>query len=537
MGIETENGPVDLHPDASTSLLAIGGGEVGLCLTRLHHSRFTETTYAPDAVAMRLTSRGFEHEAMVLEAIARDHVGTIVKVDGDDPDPYSATRTALASGADVIVGGRIVNLDGSLVGAPDILIKLDDGYAAVEVKGHFVVGEKGPGVSVSGLANLAERNDSELRFRSHRKRDLFQVAHYWRILDSMGVATDQPVGGVIGSDTPLGCLWVEFDAGVSSILDETIVRSDVSLVAINHGAQNPTNPLEAAWWRGECGRCPWSQLCYAELAAVDDPTLLNRFGADERTAMAESGVTTIADIAALSPHDERIGRSSIVLEARARTHGSLLTRGGHDIEIDVPSAEREVDFDIETYGGRIYLAGFLVTGAGGSVFEPVVDWIGTDESERIFVIEMFKRLASYADGKTVVFHWTDYERVQLVAAGARHGLSIEGFESVDSWFDVHAVDLHRWTKERFVSPSGFSLKSIAPLCGFDWRDDDPGGLQSEIWYEEMLAGDEPMKQRILEYNEDDVAAQLAIRRWITDKDDGRGPGSAIPSVVDWPPAH
>ena len=55
---------------------------------------------------------------------------------------------------------------------------------------------------------------------------------------------------------------------------------------------------------------------------------------------------------------------------------------------------------------------------------------------------------------------------------------------------------------------------IAPLCGFDWRDDDPGGAQSELWYVDLLNGAESRRSRLLEYNEDDVAAQLAIRRWV-----------------------
>jgi predicted RecB family nuclease len=79
------------------------------------------------------------------------------------------------------------------------------------------------------------------------------------------------------------------------------------------------------------------------------------------------------------------------------------------------------------------------------------------------------------------------------------------------------------------------LKAIAPLCGFHWRDDDPGGLQSEIWYEMMLAGDELMRERLLQYNEDDVAAQRAIRTWIRANDNGNGPGSSIPSVRTWRP--
>ena len=70
------------------------------------------------------------------------------------------------------------------------------------------------------------------------------------------------------------------------------------------------------------------------------------------------------------------------------------------------------------------------------------------------------------------------------------------------------------TAMNFVSPDGYSLKVIAPLCGFHWRDGNPGGAQSELWYLDALDGDEEQRVRLLEYNEDDVAAQAAIRKWV-----------------------
>ena len=101
------------------------------------------------------------------------------------------------------------------------------------------------------------------------------------------------------------------------------------------------------------------------------------------------------------------------------------------------------------------------------------------------------------------------------AAADRHGLSLESAPSVDAWFDRYACDLWAWVKRRFVSPDGYSLKVIAPLCGFGWRDGDAGGAQSELWYADQLGGSTDQRQRLLDYNEDDVRAQAAIRCWIS----------------------
>jgi predicted RecB family nuclease len=361
-----------------------------------------------------------------------------------------------------------------------------------------------------------------------------QVAHYNRLLDEVGHAASAPFGGVIGSEAPYGCLWVDLSQGDPSIVSEYATIVAATEEAIEAGSRHPDSPLYPPWWRTECRRCDWSWLCSSELEATDDVTLLPRVNIADRDALSGDGITTVRAIAGLDFDDDRLSDGSIVLQARARTAGHLLRREEGNAPLPIPRAPREVDFDIETYDGAIYLAGFLVTVDDVSTFEPVYDWSGTTAAEAKVVSEMFDKLATYSDNDTMVLHWTDYERRTLRLAGERHGLSIPGFDTVDDWFDAHALDLCAWSRKELISPNGYGLKVVAPLCGFDWRDDDPGGRQSEVWFEHVLAGDEEMKERLLAYNEDDVIAQLEIRRWLRAQDNGNGPGSAIPSVHDWP---
>ncbi|KAA3636126.1 MAG: TM0106 family RecB-like putative nuclease [Armatimonadetes bacterium] len=529
------------HEHDSRQPGSIGGGEVGLCLTRIHHSRYTAATPVVDPVRQRRAEIGVDHERTVADALMEIHEGDIERISATGAGAYRDTETALANGAGVILGGKVASPDGTLVGAPDILVRMPTGYAAVEVKAHLVLGTSGTPAWITPLDALAAidfsidiPDEAQGSFRPNRRRDLYQVAHYWRILDALGYAADHPVGGVIGAEEPFTCAWVDLDNGKQSILNTTIDQANQALEAVRHGSDHPDTPLVAPWWRGECNTCEWMPLCHEALVAADDPTLLNHVSDETRTDLVLSGITSISQIASLEPTDERLAEPSVVLQARAWTHGGLLRRPGTPTPIDVSNPRRQVDFDIETYLGRIYLAGFLVTENGESVFDPVVDWEGTETSEADFVARLFDRLASYGDDDTCVFYWTSYEPTVLGAAGERFDLTVPGFDTVQDWFDTCSLDLHRWTKNRFVSPSGYGLKTIAPLCGFDWRDDDPGGQQSEIWFEEMRAGDASMKQRLLDYNEDDVAAQLAIRSWVLSRDDGSGPGSTVPSAADWP---
>ena len=61
---------------------------------------------------------------------------------------------------------------------------------------------------------------------------------------------------------------------------------------------------------------------------------------------------------------------------------------------------------------------------------------------------------------------------------------------------------------------GLGLNKIAEYgAGFQWRDETPGGLNSQIWAEEAIAGSEESCTRVLAYNEDDVRATAVLREW------------------------
>jgi len=511
----------------------LGGSDIGRCLTKIHHDRFTAGTRLDDDVRTRDIERGLEHESAVLSRIESMHPG-MVRIPGVGDTAASATLTAMDGGAPIIAGGWFISDVTYSAGVPDILVRLDDGYAPVEIKNHMILGTGGIPASVSPLESIPSGTGEPAKFRGNRRRDLYQVAHYRSLLLEAGYASERALAGVIGSDDPFVCLWVDLSYGESPLWDEYLLHRRRTDNAIAFGDLHRDTPLEEPWQRGECARCDWENLCRTQLVAVDDVTLLTNISSKERQELASTGIQRIDQIADLEPGDTRIGDSSIVLQARARTAQRLLRFTPGQEPLDIPSAATEVDFDIETYRGSIYLAGFLTTRNESSVYEPIADWTGTLDGERKLVQEMFEKLATISRPQSLILHWTDYEQRTLFEAGQRHGLSIPGYVSVQDWFNENAVDLCDWARKNLVSPNGYGLKVVAPLSGFSWRDDDPGGRQSEIWFERLLQGDGEMRERLLAYNEDDVLAQLKIRQWLRDRDSGSGPGSSIPSVQDWP---
>jgi predicted RecB family nuclease len=55
--------------------------------------------------------------------------------------------------------------------------------------------------------------------------------------------------------------------------------------------------------------------------------------------------------------------------------------------------------------------------------------------------------------------------------------------------------------------SSQSIKAIAKYLGFHWRDSNPSGAASIEWYNRWIETSDPaIKQRILDYNEDDCLA-------------------------------
>ena len=53
----------------------------------------------------------------------------------------------------------------------------------------------------------------------------------------------------------------------------------------------------------------------------------------------------------------------------------------------------------------------------------------------------------------------------------------------------------------------YSIKTLAKYLGFTWRDIHPSGSASIEWFDRWIqSGDPAIKQRIIEYNEDDCRA-------------------------------
>ncbi|MFC4065215.1 TM0106 family RecB-like putative nuclease [Actinoplanes subglobosus] len=507
-----------------------------------------EVTVSPELQALFDTGVGFEAE--VLDAWAALRLPGYVDLrdlDGDKRVHIGATIGAMRAGAAVVVGGRLPDdLDGGRTGKPDILLRDGDhGYHPADIKAHHVLDRKHDAAPASTLAAPAWRDAVPLPDGGarHREEDLLQLAHYWRMLEACGHAAERPRGAICGTDRPGSpiLIWYDLSAPAFRTFSRTsgvATRSALERYDHEHGFRRRVAgvarqrrgepgdpaPLVEPVGQDECAGCRWAPACVDTLPAGDlSAELRGALGVREYLALRAAGVRTVTDLAGADPavllaglYGGEVGhlrtrafrlRRAVTAAQLARDGRVIRRREGHD----VPSADVEVDIDIE-WGSDdvVYLWGLLVSEGGVSSYTTFVDLAVTDE-ERL-ARACLDHLASVAAdaaarGRSLlVFHYASPE--------PRHARRFpplpDGPAHPDRWIDMLPL-----VRAAVDSRAGHGLKAIARHGpGFAWRDPDPGGLQSQQWHAAAREGDPVAARRLLDYNEDDVRATRAVREWL-----------------------
>ncbi len=196
--------------------------------------------------------------------------------------------------------------------------------------------------------------------------------------------------------------------------------------------------------------------------------------------------------------------------------------------VEVPSADVEIDIDMESaLDGSVYLWGTLRNGA----YLPFVSWnadgaLAEEEAFRSFWNWLSPQINSASSGgpSVAVYIWSGAEN-RALRNGARRADSATDSSELGAAVDAlmgsgSYVDLMRVFDRHLMTASGNGLKVVAPLAGFTWRDEDPGGDQSMLRHAAAVDPATPaedrdrLRQRLLDYNEDDVRATAAIREWM-----------------------
>ena len=423
-----------------------------------------------------------------------------------DLTPYSMeekeikTHEAIVNKEPLIYGGRISA--GDLLGEPDLLRLEDDGYVAGDIK--------------SGSAEEGGEDDPR-----PKKHYAVQVALYTDILERKGLSSKRK---------PF--VWDIHGEEVTYALDELTGKKDpTTLWKIYQETLDEARSIVNQTWDtdpayiSKCKLCHWKTECLKTMEKSDDLTLLPELGRTMRDVLFNE-IQTVQELA--NTRIERFIKGRITIfrgigikslekfKARADLVKSKNPQPYMKEAIDIPGSERELFFDIEVdpMQNFCYLHGFVERSNGDNNTEKYVAFYATDLSnaaeEKAFVDAL-----NYIrqNQPCTIYYYSKYERTMWRKLQLKYPDACSTDE-IETLFDPgNSIDLLEIVRKYTEWPTrDHSIKTLAQFLEFKWRDTDPSGAASIEWFQRWswAPWDQKIKQRILEYNEDDCLATRVL---------------------------
>jgi predicted RecB family nuclease len=449
---------------------------------------------SPDPFVELLWEAGQTHEEDVIASLGLSFVSA---ASYDLAERESQTRAAINAKASLIYGGRISS--GDLLGEPDLLRWDGSGYVAGDIK-------SGAGLDKTG----------------YLKKDYgVQVALYTDILEQLGIASTRTpfILDVDGNEVPYDLDALQGKRSPWSIWREytKIARSARDVIS------GTSSTLPA--YSSKCKQCHWQNACINTLESSDDLTLLSGLGRQQRNKLIDHfpDIPSLANanvgsyIAGSKTTIPGIGSTVLTkLHERAK---HIMTPGAQPYKtgpIILPSEPIELFFDIEfdTMRDFCYLHGFVERCGGISGKEQFISFFA-DEVDPKNEKQVFRDAYTFMTSRSgcsifyyTSYEWTMYRKLQAKYPGVCSASDIDRLfeqpQTVDLYTDI-VSKLTEWpTRDR-------SIKTLAKFLGFKWRDTNPSGAASIRWFDDWVStSDLNIKQRILEYNEDDCIATRVV---------------------------
>ena len=419
-----------------------------------------------------------------------------------DEEKEAKTLEAMQRGDGLIYSGRI--RAGGLLGVPDLLRRTGGGYAAGDIK-------SGRGVEFEG----DEENGKP------KKHYGVQLALYTDILENLGLSAGRlpfiwDVHGaeyVYDLNAPLGprspSLW--------ELYQENLITAR-QIVACN------AHTLAAM--ASKCKLCQWYAVCMQDVIGRNDLTLIPELGRAKRDVMYRKipSVRALAeaDVGDFLRHGDKtvfhgIGLKSLEkFQQRARLLSAEDARPMITAPFTLPEAEVELFFDIETDPMRdiCYLHGFTERVCGHSDNETYFAFTAeqpTAAKEKRAFEDAWRFLRSRPGA--AVYYYSQYEKTYYKKLAAAYP-DVVSVDEVEAFFaSPLVVDLYSDIVKKCTEWPTYnhSIKTLARYLGFAWRDSDPSGASSIEWYHQWVeTGDDAIRKRILDYNEDDCKATRVV---------------------------
>ena len=448
-----------------------------------------------DATLQLIRNKGFEHEAAVLARL-EERFGPAERIPsgGSLADRARLTREAIARGAKLIYQGALAK--DAWVGYPDFLLQNGD-------QGAF------------------EPEDAKLS-RSVKGEYLLQLGIYAELLEHM---FSIPVrSGMVhvaaGEPKP-------FDLRRTRFILRRLMHSFERFVAEEKHVTKP-QPCAA------CAQCDHNARCEAEWREADSPFFVAGVSGAQVAKLAASGVTTLAQLAALpaSAKVDGMGPDTLAkLSAQARLQGTARASGQHGFEL-LPYArgrgfamlpapdDGDLYFDMEgdplAGGGLEYLFGVYgrLNGDRELTFHPI--WAHNPAEEKAAFESLMRLLLEQVrrHPNAHIYHYAAYETTALKRLAMRYATMEAELDQLLR--ERRFVDLYRVVVQALrASTESYSIKDLEALY---WR--ERGGevqtaSDSIVEYERWcLTKDNAILDSIAAYNKDDCVSTAQLHAWL-----------------------
>lgn len=452
---------------------------------------------APNPFVKMLWERGSLYEREVI--VGLDH--PFLDLSGHTGEEKERlTLEAMQRGELLIYSGRIQ--EPGLLGDPDLLRKETGGYVAGDIKSG--AGEEGP--------------DDD---RSPKLHYAVQLALYTDILERKGLSAGRRafVWDIHGDE-----IIYDFSALHGKRNPRTLWQDYEECITEARAITTDPNMTRAAY-SSACKFCHWYNACLEQLVLEDDLTLIPELGRPKRDVML-SHLQNVSDLAISNPDAFVIGKktlfSGIGPETLRKFHVRaqlLSTKNAPPIlhaPIRLPGDDLELFFDIEVDPMRdiCYLHGFIERRARDNGTERFVAFFTpecTPTAERTAFADALRYVRE--NRPCAIYYYSKYERTIYRKLREKYP-DVSSIEEIEELFDpTHAIDLYSDVVRKATEwPTwDFSIKTLAKYLGFAWRDTHPSGAASIEWFDRWIkTGDPTVRQRILDYNEDDCRATRVV---------------------------
>jgi uncharacterized protein len=301
---------------------------------------------------------------------------------------------------------------------------------------------------------------------------------------------------------------------------------------------------------GHCDVCSWFPLCDKRRHDDDHLSLVPGTRRNQRKVLANSGVATVASLAALDlgpkPKLDGIGSAALVRihnQARVQVEGRIQGHIVYELlepkepntglaALPAPSAgdiflDLEGDaFAFET--GLEYLMGVLTIPEQEGVepsYQALWSFDRADEKEAFtkFIAHVMERWQKYPGMH--VYHYAAYESTQIKRMAGQHGVCID---EVDRLLRARIfIDLYRVVRQGVrASVESYSIKKIEELYKFKRAASARDSVLALQAFAGALALGDPhdvpanILQSIETYNRDDCLSAWQLREWLEDRRHG-----------------